>query len=159
MPAPWRVGEPLRPVSSDVPSGLVDVVADVIERAGQLVQVVAVERSDKGSVEQVDEFASQPVTLVLQLLDLAQQVPVRRKLVEHANEQACDRDRVVGRTLEQAEELSVLRDQRDSSHGGAPWVMDIAAVCQVRSVTGLTPDRLDLVTSAVALGLERIRLR
>ena len=84
------------------PGGLVDVVADVIERAGKLVQVVAVERSDEGPVEQVDEFASQPVTLVLQLLDLAKEIPVRRKLVEHVRTSKRAMGDRVGRTRARA---------------------------------------------------------
>ena len=58
------------PVARDLPGRLVDVVADVVERAREPVHVVAVERRDERAVKQVDDLVRQAVALVLELLDL-----------------------------------------------------------------------------------------
>ena len=49
--------------------GLVDEVADVVERRGQAVDVVAVERGDECPVEQAYDLACDVVPLVLVRLD------------------------------------------------------------------------------------------
>ena len=55
-------------VGDDPPRRLVDVVADVVERAREPVHVVAVERRHEVAVEEVDELVGEPVALVLELL-------------------------------------------------------------------------------------------
>ena len=57
-------------VADDVPSRLVDVVADIVDCAREVVDVVAVERGHEGPVQKVDELARYPVAFVLRLLDL-----------------------------------------------------------------------------------------
>ena len=61
------------PVAQDVPRRLVDVVADVVERARELVHVVTVERRHERAVEQRDDLVGEPVAMVLELLDVAAQ--------------------------------------------------------------------------------------
>src|SRR5881398_2717645 len=57
------------PVADYVARRLVDVVADVVERAGQPVHVVAVERRHERPVQQVDHLVCEAIALVLELLD------------------------------------------------------------------------------------------
>ena len=64
----------LHPVAVDPARCLVDVVADVVEGAGEPVHVITVERRYECAVEQVDQLVGKPVTLMLQILHLAFQV-------------------------------------------------------------------------------------
>src|ERR671936_828966 len=105
-------------VTGDVACRLVDVVADVVDRAREVVDVVAVERRDERAVEQIDELARDTVSLVLEVLDLAQEIAVRRKLVDEATQELRDPDGVRRRVREEAEELTVLWDERDPRHEG-----------------------------------------
>ena len=66
----------LDPVADDVPCGLVDVIADVVDRTGEEIDVVPVERRHERAIEEVDDLAREAVTLVLQLFDFAQVRPV-----------------------------------------------------------------------------------
>ena len=56
----------------------VDRVHHVVERPGQRVDVLAVERRDEGAVQALDDLVGQVVALVLDLLDLVRLVPDRR---------------------------------------------------------------------------------
>src|SRR5438132_8547467 len=106
-------------VADDVPRRLVDVVADVVDRTREVVDVVAVERRHERPVQQVDELARHTIALVLRFLDLPQEVAVGRKFVEQAAELLRDADGVRRRAGEQPEELAILRDERDPSHAAA----------------------------------------
>src|ERR671935_210047 len=99
------------PVPGDVACRFVDVVADVVERARELVHVVAVEGRHERAVEQVDELARQPVALVLQLLDVAEETAVLWKLLEQPDEQARDLDRVPRGAAVENEEFALLGDE------------------------------------------------
>ena len=69
-------------VEPDVGRRLVDGVDHVVERAGQRVDVFAVERRDEGPVQPLDDFVGQVVAGVLDLLDrvgLVPQRPIRRQ--------------------------------------------------------------------------------
>ena len=80
---PRAVADSRHAVAEDVPGGLVDVVADVVERAREPVHVVAVERRDERPVEEVDDLVRQAVALVLGVLDVARQrVAVVREALE-----------------------------------------------------------------------------
>src|SRR6059036_953866 len=57
-------------VPDDVPRSLVDVIADVVDRTRQEIDVVTVERRYERAIEEVDDLAREAVALVLQLLDL-----------------------------------------------------------------------------------------
>ena len=98
-------------VAEDVPGRLVDVVADVVERAREAVHVVAVERRHERAVQQVDDLVRQAVALVLGLLDVARErVAVVREPVEEPHEQTRDLDVVRRRLVVEVVELPPLRD-------------------------------------------------
>ena len=92
------------------------MVADVVDRTGEVVDVVAVERGHERPVQEVDELARHAVALVLRLLDLAQEVLVRREVVEEPDEELRDADGVLRRTREESEELPLLRNERNAGH-------------------------------------------
>ena len=100
-------------VAEDVPRRLVDVVADVVERACEAVHVVAVERRDERAVEQVDDLVRQAVALVLGILDVARErVAVVREAFEQPHEQAARSATLfVRRAVVQVVELPPLRDE------------------------------------------------
>ena len=98
--------------------GLVDVVADVVERAGEPVHVVAVERRHERPVDQVDELVREPVALVLELLDVAHPLlGALRELVQEVDQPLRDLDGVRRSLVEQVEELALLGDEADACHG------------------------------------------
>src|SRR4051812_11122631 len=106
-------------VADDVARRLVDVVADIVQRTGEPVDVVAVERRHEGPVEQVDDVMREPVAFVLELLDRAQaRFAVLRIRLEEPHEGARDLDRVRRRAREEVEELRSLWDQTDANHAG-----------------------------------------
>ena len=113
-------------VADDVPRRLVHVVADVVERAGETVHVVAVERRHESAVEEVDHLVCQAVTLVLAVLDLLHQAAaVLGKALEELYEQPRDLDRVRGCLRVQREELPLLGGQPDARHPcGQPCTTD-----------------------------------
>src|SRR5206468_6249039 len=120
-------------VARNVPRGLVDVVADVVEGGGEFVHVIPVERSHEGPVEQIDELACQAVALVLELLDVAEQPVAAREFLQQLDEQAGDLDRIPGRAAVQDVELTLLRDEGEPCHG--------AGVCQVSSPPDTGPSQ------------------
>ena len=67
----------LQPVQSDERRRRVDRVHDVVERPGECVDVLAVDRRDEGAVQALDDLVRQEVALVLDLLDLVGLVPDR----------------------------------------------------------------------------------
>ena len=83
----WRraleqdVGQPLRLlhrrldlVEAEVVGDLLGVVDDVVERGGQRVDVLAVDRGDEGLVEAPDDVVGDPVALLLADQDVAGEV-------------------------------------------------------------------------------------
>ena len=112
------------PVADDVPGRLVDVVADVVERTGQAVHVVAVERCHERAVQQVDDLVGEPVPLVLELLDVADPLlRAVRRLGEQVDERPRDGDGVRRGLVVEVKELLALRDKRDPRHRLPPWWM------------------------------------
>src|SRR5256714_5248073 len=118
---PGRRPDLLDPVADDVPRRLVDVVADVVERAGQAVHVVAVEGRHECAVQEVHDLVREPVALVLQVLDVPDPLlrPVRG-LGEQVDEGTRDRDRIRRRLVEQLEELLALWNEVDPRHRVLP---------------------------------------
>ena len=104
-------------VAGNVARGLVDVVAHVVDRSREEIDVVPVERRHERPVEEVDHLAGEPVAFVLELLHRPQVRSVRGEFVKQVDQLARDADRIGGRALEEPEELPVLRDQRDTCHG------------------------------------------
>ena len=105
-------------VARDLLGGVVDVVADVVEHAGEPVHVVAVERRHEGAVEQVDDLVRDPVALVLELLDLPRMgVGAAGKSLEQLDQSLRDRHGVRGGAVVELEELALLRDEAEACHG------------------------------------------
>ena len=75
-------------VEAEHVGGLLGVVDHVVQRRGQRVDVLAVERGHRGGVELVEDVVGDPVALLLELLDLAAQArvvgPVAHQAVELA---------------------------------------------------------------------------
>ena len=115
-PAPARGRDVAHLVGVDVVGGLVDVVADVVDRRGEPVHVVAVERRDERAVEQVDHLVREPVALVLGLADVGEPRAALGPVVQQVDEQAGDLARVGRRLGEQVEELALLRGEVEPGH-------------------------------------------
>ena len=77
----------VEPVEADQRRRRVDRVHHVVERAGQRVDVFAVERRDERAVQPLDDLVRQEVALVLDFLDLVGLVPDRALGREHLLEQ------------------------------------------------------------------------
>ena len=77
----------VEPVEPDQRGRGVDRVHHVVERAGERVDVFAVERRDEGPVQALDDLVGQEVALVLDFLDLVGLVPDRMLRLEHLLEQ------------------------------------------------------------------------
>src|SRR5438093_2812373 len=65
----------------------VDRVHDVVERARERVDVLAVERRDERAVQALNDLVGQEVALVLDLLDFLRLVPDRTRRLEHVKQQ------------------------------------------------------------------------
>jgi len=64
-------------VEADDRGGRVDRVHHVVQRSGQLEDILAVERRDKGAVQPLDDLVGQEVAFVLDFLDFVRLVPDR----------------------------------------------------------------------------------
>jgi hypothetical protein len=111
------LGHALDAVDRQVVRGLVDVVADIVERSGEAVHVIAVERGHKRAVEQVHDLVRQAVSLVLEILDLLHEArAVCGEALQQPDKQTRDLDRVRGRLRIEREELLLLRGQSKARH-------------------------------------------
>src|SRR4051812_25010352 len=96
-------------VEAEVVGDLLRVVDDVVERGGERVYVLAVDRRDEQLVEAADDVVCDPVALLLADKDVAREVGVLGVAAQHLVEQVgCAQD-VARRLLEQVEELAVSR--------------------------------------------------
>ena len=102
----------LDPVQPEVVGDLLDEVDDVVERRGELEDVLAVDRRDERLVEALDDVVRDPVALLLADHDLARQLPVVGPAVEHLLEQLGGLDDVAAGLLEEVEELTLLRREQ-----------------------------------------------
>src|SRR5215210_5408605 len=94
-------------VEAEVVRDLLGEVDDVVERGGQLVDVLAVDRRDERLVQPLDDVVGDPVAVLLADQDLARELVALRVRVQQLLEQ---RDRaldVPAGLLEQVEELTV----------------------------------------------------
>src|SRR4051812_9527181 len=98
-------------VEPEVVRHLVDEVDDVVERRGQLEDVLPVDRRDERRVQPLDDVVGDPVAGLLADDDVASQVGGLRVPPQHPVEQVGGLDRVGGRLLEEVEELPVLRGE------------------------------------------------
>ena len=83
-------------VQLDVLGRLVDAIADVVDRRREPEDVLAVEGRHERPVHEADQFGRQPVTLVLALPDLSDQIAsVAREGIQEVDEQLRDRHGVL----------------------------------------------------------------
>src|SRR3954447_4382893 len=113
-----HVGEALRLlhrrldlVEPEVVGDLLGVVDDVVERRGEAVDVLAVDRRDEGLVEAPDDVVRDPVALLLADQDVAGQVRPLGIGAQHLVEQVGGADDVAAGLLEQVEVLAVPGDE------------------------------------------------
>src|SRR3954462_452637 len=109
-----HVGEPLRLlergldlVEAEVVRDLLGVIDHVVERRGERVDVLAVDRGDEHLVEAADDVVGDPVALLLADQDVAGEVGVVGEVAQHLIEQVGGALDVSGGLLEQVEELAV----------------------------------------------------
>src|SRR3954447_14057626 len=120
-------------VEAEVVGGLLDEVGDVVERRGELQDVLAVDRRDEGLVEAVDDVVGDPVAVLLAHDDVAGEVGGVRPAAQEPDQQLRGGDEVARSGLEQVEVLVVASDDgvAQAAHG---WrSVD-------NSLTGLTLD-------------------
>jgi hypothetical protein len=104
-------------VAGDLLGGVVDEVADVVERRREPVHVVAVERRHERAVEQVEDLVRQAVAFVLELLDVAHaRIGLRRESLEQLDQCLRDRHRILRGAVVQREELALLRNEAHACH-------------------------------------------
>src|SRR3954451_14907558 len=106
-------------VEAEVVGDFLGQIDDVVERTGQLEDVLAVDRRDEGVVQALDHVVGDPVALLLADQDVAREVSALGIGAQHLVEQVGRPDSVRGGLLEEVEELAVLRDEhlRKSGHG------------------------------------------
>ena len=107
----------LDPVEPEVVRDLLDVVDDVVERRGEVEDVLALDRRDERRVEALDDVVRDPVALLLADHDLAGELPVVGPAVEHPLEQRRRPARCCARLLEQVEELALARREQTGQAG------------------------------------------
>ena len=101
----------LHAVELEQVAGLVDVVDDVVDRARQLVDVLAVERRDVLRVQELDQLVRQPIALVLPLLHILLRNIGVRELAEPLLDEARRLERVRPCPGEEVVELARARNQ------------------------------------------------
>src|SRR5512134_853134 len=105
-------------VEGDARGRRVDEVDDVVEGRGQRQDVLALDRSDEGRVQLLDDVVGDRVPLVLDLLDLPGLLLDVVEGVQKAFQELGAVLDVLGGLLEQDEEFLVTRN--DAEHGAAP---------------------------------------
>src|SRR4051812_30197924 len=112
------VGQPLRLlergldlVEPEVVRDLLGVVDDVVERRGERVDVLAVDRRDEHLVEAADDVVRDPVALLLADQDVARERGGLRIAAQQLVQQVGGPLDVAGGLLEQVEELAVPRHE------------------------------------------------
>src|SRR5438876_4124417 len=88
----------------------VDRVHDVVERARERVDVLAVERRDERAVQALNDLVGQEVALVLDFLDLVGLVPDRARRLEHVQQQPRAVPDLLGERVEVVVEPRFSRD-------------------------------------------------
>src|SRR3954452_13756371 len=107
----------LDPVQREVVGDLLDEVDDVVERRGEIEDVLALDRRDEGLVEALDDVVRDPVALLLADHDLAGQLAVIGPAIEDVLEDLARLDDVPPRLLEQVEELTLARREESGEPG------------------------------------------
>src|SRR6185436_1473986 len=115
---PQRLGRGLpHPVDHHAVHAGVDQVDDVVDPAGELVDVLAVDRRDEGAVEPVDDLVRDLVAGVLDVLDALGALLEVVEALEQLDEEPGALVRVAGGALEELEEVLLLG--HEPGHG---WI-------------------------------------
>src|SRR4051812_21993819 len=111
-------------VEPEVVGDLLDVVDDVVERGGEVEDVLALDRRHERLVEALDDVVRDPVALLLADHDLARQLAMVGPAVEHVLEDLAGLDDVAPGLLEQVEELALARREEsgEPGHGSAVYL-------------------------------------
>src|SRR3954454_19610848 len=104
-------------VEPEVVRDLLDVVDDVVERGGQVEDVLALDRRDERLVEALDDVVRDPVALLLADHDLAGELTVVGPAVEDVLEDLAGLHDVAARLLEQVEELALAAREETGQPG------------------------------------------
>ena len=95
---------------------LIHQIADVVQRSGQIVDVLTIDRGDEARVQQLDDLMGDLVTDVLPILDLGDQRETVGIVLKKFQQQLRRRNQIARRPVEQCVELPVLRNQPESGH-------------------------------------------
>src|SRR3954447_22276409 len=104
-------------VELEVVRDLLDVVDDVVERRGEVEDVLALDRGHERRVEALDDVVRDPVALLLADHDLAGELTVVGPAVENVLEDLAGLHDVAARLLEQVEELTLARREETGQPG------------------------------------------
>jgi hypothetical protein len=88
----------------------VDRIHDIVQRAGERVDILPIDRRDKGPVEPLNDLVGQEITFVLDFLDLVGFVPVGAIRRQHLLEEAGAFFQLVRQRQKVAVELLFLRN-------------------------------------------------
>ena len=99
-------------VQREVVGDLLDEVDDVVQRGGEVEDVLALDRRHERRVEALDDVVRDPVALLLADHDLAGELAVVGPAVEHALEDVAGLDDVAPGLLEQVKELALPRREQ-----------------------------------------------
>src|SRR4051812_37096843 len=117
----------LDPVEPEEVRDLLDVVDDVVQRRGELDDVLAVEGRDEGLVEPLDDVVGDAVALLLADDHVPHHLPMVRPLLEHGLEKLGRAHAVAAGLLEEVEELALARGEQPTqpAHGGPVYVNEL----------------------------------
>src|SRR5215210_5598170 len=104
-------------IEREVVRDLLDVVDDVVQRRGEVEDVLALDRGHERLVEALDDVVRDPVALLLADHDLARQLAVIGPAVEHPLEDVARLHDVAPSFLEQVEELALARREESGQAG------------------------------------------
>ncbi len=107
------------PIDREDIYALASALDDVVERRGERVDVLAVDRRHERLVEALDDVVRDPVALVLAVHEVAHQAAAIRPLLKDALDEIAGARDVGARLFEEVEELAFLRRQQPAelAHG------------------------------------------
>ena len=111
-------------VQVELVGDLVHEVADVVEDGRQVVDVLTIDRRHKRLVDELDDLVGDAVPLVLAVLDLVDQGPPVRVVLEQVEQELRRRDEVRRCPIEEWIEAPRLRSQSELRHAITvlgPW--------------------------------------
>src|SRR5437867_513623 len=126
---PARRGRLLDPVDDQALGSRLDVVEDVVEPAGEIVDVLAIDRRDERRVEALDDLVGDLVGLMLDFLDRVGLGPRVGEVMHQLVQQGRTLDHVLRLLLEQVEEADFSRNQVEHDRA-TQSVTETSYVCQ-----------------------------